>query len=247
MRPASDAERKARGIPPAYKSAMIAIDAEADLQVTAITPGGKTAYFYSAGFVRRQEQAKWRRLAKVSKRIDKISEDVEAHSVAGRSEALTVRLILQTGIRNGGKMQGVKEAYGATSLRTEHVTLDGDTLLLSFPGKRGVAQVHSLRDAVLATYIRERKEDGQERIFPHTAADTLRYLRTVGGPAIKVHDLRTWYANVLAEACVARMIQDALTLKKLKKAVAVEVSQKLGNSPSQALKSYINPSVFGEE
>jgi DNA topoisomerase IB len=247
MRPATDAEKKARGIPPAYKSTMIALDANADLQVTAITPAGKTAYFYSAEFIRRQEAVKWKRLAKVTKKIDAISERVERDSEDGKSEALTIRLILQTGLRNGGKMQGVKEAYGASSLRTEHVTLDGATLLLSFPGKRGVAQVHSLSDPVLAAYVQSRKDGGEERIFEHSAADTLRYLRRIAGPAVKVHDLRTWYANVLAEACVARMIAEALTLKKLKKAVAVEVSKKLGNSPSQALKSYINPRVFGEE
>jgi len=226
---------------------MIAIDANADLQVTAITPGGKTAYFYHADFVRRQEAVKWKRLAKVTRRIDAISERVEKDSVDGISPALTIRLILQTGLRNGGKMQGVKEAYGASSLRTEHVTLDGNVLLLTFPGKKGVLQVHSLTDPVLAEHVRKRKAQLEEKIFDHDAAETLRYLRSIAGTYVKVHDLRTWYANVLAEALVVKLVQDALTIKKLKRAVAVEVSKKLGNSPSQALKSYINPRVFGEE
>lgn len=249
MKRASDAERKARAIPPAYTDAMIAVDVTADLQATAITPAGKTAYFYSKAFIERQVAAKWKRVAAVTKRIDSIAAKVEADSEAGISEALTIRLILQTGMRNGGKKQGKLDAFGASSIRIEHMPKmeEGDSeISLAFPGKKGVAQAFTVKDPVLARHAFRRQQEKAETLFEHTAADTLRYLRSVGGPKIKVHDLRTWYANVLAEALVAKMLTDDLTMKKLKKAVATEVASKLGNTPSMALKAYINPKVFGE-
>lgn len=247
MRSATAAERKARAIPPAYTNVLIAVDPKVDLQATAVCPSGKTAYFYSVDYVRRQVNEKWARVRKVTKRIDDIAERVEKDSKSGIGEAMTIRLILQTGLRNGGKMQGKKEAYGASSLRMEHVVLKGDEILLTFPGKKGVAQAHSLTDPILATWIRSQRKAGSMTLFNHEANDTLKYLRSIAGVKIKVHDLRTWYANVLAAALVARLVAEATTLKKLRKAVGTEVGAKLGNTASVALKSYIHPSVFGEE
>jgi len=246
MRAATAAERKARAIPPAYTNAMIAVDPEADLQATAVTPAGKTAYFYSATYVQRQVNEKWARVRKVTKKIDAIAERVERDSKDGIGEAMTIRLILQTGLRNGGKMQGKVEAFGASSLRMEHVVLKGDTLLLTFPGKKGVAQAHSVTDPILAAWVRAQRAAGCMTLFNHDASDTLRYLRSIAGIRIKVHDLRTWYANVLAAELVARLIAEASTVKKLKKLVGTQVAERLGNTASIALKSYIHPSVFGE-
>jgi DNA topoisomerase-1 len=252
MRAATREEAKARGfvIPPAYTDLRLAVDPKADLQVLAHTPKNKTAYFYSKEFVERQVRLKWKRVDKLMRSIDAVEKRVSADSEGGSDEdrevAMTIRLIMQTGLRNGNKKQGEKDSYGASSLRMEHVQHAGARVLLHFPGKHGVSQSHDIADAVLASYVRERQDAGAEVLFPHTASDTLRYFRKVAGRAVKVHDLRTWYANVLATALVAKLVGETPSIKKLKKAVATQVSEKLGNKPSQALKSYINPRVFGE-
>ena len=66
LRPATPAEAKARGIPPAYTNVMISDDPNADLQATARTAAGKTFYLYSKAFTARSAEAKWRRVRKLN-------------------------------------------------------------------------------------------------------------------------------------------------------------------------------------
>jgi DNA topoisomerase I len=252
MRPASDAERKALGIPPAYTNVYVAVDPEADLIATAKTPKGKTFYRYSKRFVERQTARKWKRVQALEGKLQKIEDKLERDAHAGNGIALCARLILHSGMRNGGEPQGDKPSFGASSLLMEHVVVTGSRCDFRFPGKHGVEQDVQVDDAMLARYVRSRK--GELKLFDHDAAQTLRYMKSIG--AAKVHDLRTLRANMLARALVEELVrlsgkpETKRERKALVKIVAERVGAALGNKPGQALKSYINPRVFdafGEE
>src|SRR4051812_33288938 len=81
MRPATDAERKALGIPPAYTEPLVAIDPSADLiaMATITTPSGKQKpfYKYSAAHIARQASAKYKRVQKLGGKIEKIEARIE--------------------------------------------------------------------------------------------------------------------------------------------------------------------------
>jgi DNA topoisomerase-1 len=254
MRPATDKERKRLAIPPAYTDVMIATDPKAELRATALSPAtGQTAYYYSKRYEARQQQAKWDRIVKVQTHVQtletKLARDVANPKRPGHHTAMTLRLIAQTGMRNGTEPDG--ETFGASSLRTEHVTVDGATLRFQFPGKGGKTHDLTVVDAVLADYVKTRKASGAETLFPHEGADTLEYLQSIsGGAKFKVHDLRTWYATTYADHLVTTAVTAGLaptTVKEQKafrKAVATTVANRLGNTPGMALKTYIHPKVW---
>jgi len=244
MRKASPEEAKKLGIPPAYTNVMVAVDPKADLQATAFIPKtGKPFYRYS----------KWRRVRKLAAKVEKIEARIlrDAQSGPDRELALCARLVLLTGMRNGGDPQGEGESYGASSLQLRHISVDGDAVRLQFLGKKQVPQDVQFTDRLLAGFFREKLQAdayvATRRVFGHEANATLRYMKSVG--AEKVHDIRTWRANTLASALVEQLLQDGVPktkkgIKLLKKAVATQVASILGNNPSQALKSYIDPDLW---
>lgn len=254
MRPATAKDRARLVIPPAYVDAMVSTDPKAEVRGTAVDAKGQIHRYYAASYANRQQQAKWTRVVAFQKGIGALAAKVEKATQTpgkpGYNEAMTIRLILQTGLRNGGEAKGEHDSFGASSLRMEHVALSGDTLTLTFPGKGGHAQDHVVTDATLARYVRERRADGSETLFPHTADDTYAYMQTLTRGTFKVHDIRTWYGTVYAD----RLTQEALaqglrpkTAKEFKaftKAIATKVSGALGNTPAVALKNYIHPAVL---
>lgn len=254
MHPATDKERKKLAIPPAYTHVMVSDDPKAELRATAVSPvTGKTSYYYSTQYKARQQQAKWDRIVKVQTHVDaldaKLERDTGNPKRPGHHTAMTVRLIAQTGMRNGTEPDG--ETFGASNLRMEHVTVEGNTLRLQFPGKGGKAHDLTVTDKVLADYVKTRKASGAETVFPHEGADTLDYFQSLSGAAkFKVHDLRTWYATVYADHLVTTAVKAGLApttakeQKAFRKQIAETVSARLGNTPAVALKTYIHPKVW---
>jgi DNA topoisomerase-1 len=249
MRAATEAERKALGVPPAYTNVMVSIDAKADLIATARIPNGKTFYKYSQAFIEGQAAKKWDRVKKLGAKVERIEARIERDCETGSSEAMCAKLILLTGMRNGGEPQGKGESFGASSLQVRHARVVGSTIVLDFIGKKGVPQHYEVRNADLAAYFAKRMSGakGGDAIFQHDAHSTLRYLKSIG--AQKVHDLRTWRANEIASALVTELLKNGMpegkkAIKAFQKAVAVKVAEVLGNSPSQAMKSYIDPRVW---
>jgi DNA topoisomerase-1 len=257
MRPATAEDRtwlkEQHGIvvPPAYKNVQVTTDEAAELVATAVTAAGKTASYYSKSYADHQQAAKWARLIELHDKVesiqDKVNADIKGSGSEHYHEAMTLRLIMQTGLRNGGE-EG--EGVGASSLRTEHATVDGSNVRLQFKGKGGVEQDITVKDAVFAKYVRERQRAGEERMFPHTSDATLAYMKEASGGDFKVHDLRTYVGTTLAQKMVNEVVKaDKLPktkkeYKAFQKAITTAVSKKLGNTPTIALKSYIHPAVL---
>lgn len=244
MRKATDAERKALGVPPAYSDVMVSTDPKADLVATARIPNGKTFYRYSKAFVERQAAKKWDRVKKLGAKAEKIERRIKADCASGESRdvAMTSWLIMLTGMRIGNPPQGLDQSYGASSLLMKHVRVTGNEITLDFVGKKGVKQHYVIKDSLIAGYVRERK--GAAELFPHNANAVLKYMQSIG--AEKVHDLRTWRANEMASVLVAELLKagmpkSAKAIKAFKRNVATAVAEQLGNNVSQAMKSYIDP------
>src|SRR5262245_517538 len=127
LRPASAEEAKKLGIPPAYTDVQVSDDPNADLVAMAWIPKtGKPFYKYSQAFIAKQAEEKWRRVRRLGGRVEKIEarilRDAQGEDANTKELALMARLVLLTGMRNGGDPQGEGESYGASSLRYRHVT-----------------------------------------------------------------------------------------------------------------------------
>lgn len=254
MREASAEDRKRLGVAPAFTDVMVTDDESADLLATAKNAKGKTVYYYSRAYSESQKGMKFARIAALNKEMPTLQAQIDRDVISGgqyQEQALALRMISLTGLRNGGDDGGGKvPAFGASNLRCDQCRVEGDKVHLNFVGKKGVAQRHTFEDARLARHIYAKKASGAVQVFEGSSKKTLDYLGKISGNKFKVHDFRTWHGTMLADATAEKIIArgeaptDAKSYKKFQMRVANVVGRQLGNDGAMSLKAYIHPAVF---
>lgn len=208
---------------------------------------GRVVSSYTDEFRNRNKDTKFNRVRAFAEVHDsmmkRVNEDFDKHD-----EAKVLYLINKTGFRVGGRGDTKADvlAYGASTLKPEHIRINGDAVEFIFTGKKGVSQDHIITDAKLARMLKGRM--GQEQIFNTNDDKVRQYLKTIDptGKNFLVKDLRTYVATSEAAIMIKSMKRptNEKELKEYKKAVAQRVSAKLGNRWQESLKSYIDPAVF---
>jgi len=254
---ADAATLKRMRVPPAWKDVKVNPNPDAKLQVIGKDVKGRTQYLYSAAH---SEQAAAEKFARIKAFHDALpnlrnhmTRDIHDPNqpAAVRESALVLRLIDKTTFRVGSNAEthGVKKAYGATTLRGEHVTILGNKVAFSFVGKKGVQIDQTITDPVLAKELRARKREAKNGpLFKVTDSRLRQYIKDEGFGGFSPKDFRTYHATSMALALVRKtpMPGNRTQAKKARKEVATKVSTKLGNSPAMALASYISPEVFSD-
>ena len=242
-------------LPPAWKDVRISQDPDADLQAIGKDAKGRAQYVYSQRFQDSQQAAKFARIKELDAKMGEIeaqnAKDLKSSDSATRENAECARLVMATGIRPGSEEDtGAKvKAYGATTLRGEHVVQEGGKTYLRFTGKKGVNLNLEVTDKDTATMLARRAEASgpNAQLFPRVSDASLRdYSHTLDGGGFKTKDFRTALASREAMAQVGSLPapKDAKEYQKSVMAVAKRVSSRLGNTPTVALQSYIHPAVF---
>jgi DNA topoisomerase I len=145
---------------------------------------------------------------------------------------------------------------GLTTLQRRDAEVNGVHVTLSFPAKSGKRAHLELDDvdlsaaiaelalgrprAPLLSYVR-----GRRRV-PLTPGDVNAYVRALTGGAFTAKDFRTLRGTILAAEALARIgTVDTKTEYKRAELLAVRATaEALGNTPSVARASYIDPRVF---
>ncbi len=243
------------GIPPAWTDVHYSKDPNADLLCTGRDAKGRLQPVYSEKFSKTQAEAKFLRVQALAGEFkgiqDQNAKNQKSRNLKIKDNADCMSLIMATGLRPGSDADtgAEKKAYGATTLRAEHVTIKKGQVVLNFVGKKGVNLSIPVEDPVLAAMLKKRKKlagaDG--KLFPKTNDTALQeYSHTLDGGNFKPKDFRTNLACSEALKQVATMSKPS-NEKEYKKAVmdvAKSVSKKLGNTPVVCLQSYINPVIF---
>jgi DNA topoisomerase I len=223
------------------------------LQIVGKDAKGKTQYWYTGEHTKNASREKFQRLKafhkaipKITKRMEKILTNKKSTPVEKDCAAIC-RLIELTGFRVGSKEDTGADvkAYGATTLLKEHISVNGDSITFDFVGKKGVRQTKTITDPLLAGYLSTK---GEGRLFPDVT-----YSRVDGffdkhsGDSFSLKDYRTWHGTTIAMRELSKYAEP--TTKKeataIRQAVLKEVSTFLGNTPTIAKESYINPAVWG--
>ena len=171
--------------------------------------------------------------------------------------AAVVRLLETTLIRVGNEEYArANHSYGLTTLRSQHVTVEGATLRFEFRGKGGKRHAVDLADRRLARVVRRCQELPGHELFQYVddegqpqvidSADVNAYLREVGGAEFTAKDFRTWGGTVLAavpQASQATTGEPRQFRRELAQGVA-EVARHLGNTVAICRKCYIHPAVI---
>jgi len=243
------------GLPPAYADAWFSPRANGHIQAVGWDEKGRKQYRYHLGYREQQEAAKYEKTAEFGHALPSLRKQVAADLATRglskeRAVAAVVRLLDESNIRVGNE-DYVKqnESYGATTLRTRHGQVKGDTLRLRFKAKSGKECDMKVSDRSLARFVKACQDLDEQHLFawldedgearPVTSSDVNEYIKAATGGDFTAKNFRTWGASLLAFEALAGADKD-LTLKQLLE----PVTAKLGNTPAIARKSYVHPDVI---
>ncbi len=257
--PVSDADRERisrLAIPPAWRQVWICPYPNGHIQATGLDDAGRLQYIYHPRWRERQDAEKFARAASLGQTMPRLRKTVARHLRESRSPrtrtlAAAVRLMdlgaLRIGDENYRKHHG---SHGLTTLRCRHVSIHGDTLHLSFPGKSGQLWECTLTDGRLAAFLAPlagRAADDvlmafEERgtwvtVEPRMLND---YIRHAAGDGFTAKDLRTWKGTLAAARILARTAADVPAQAALAEAFE-EAAALLGNTAAVAKSAYVDP------
>jgi DNA topoisomerase IB len=270
-RPLSDAaavERiKALVIPPAWKDVWICPDARGHIQATGYDAAGRKQYLYHPVWRTTRDEAKFDHALEVAGKLPEMRErlcgDLSSRGLTKPRVLAAIARLLDMGMFRVGSAQYADReqdpSFGLSTLRPEHVRTRGRCVVLEFTGKSGVEHANPVQDGEVCQVLRDlrRRRRGERRLFAYwdgaarrwreVSADEINeYLREISGEQMTAKDFRTWHGTVrAAEELAAEGPQP--TQAKRKKAVAKamkEVADMLGNTPTVARASYVDPRVI---
>lgn len=250
-------------IPPAWTEVWISPYPNGHIQSTGTDGAGRKQYIYHPHWREMKDREKFDRALAFAQSLPPARRLITKHLRAGgsgpeRALAAALRIVDAGALRVGGtRYAEANGSYGTTTLRIEHVRLDGDEVRFDFPGKSGQEWHTSIRDADLAAALEPmlRRPDADTALayvgtdgawHSVDAAQLNAFLKEVTGGDFTAKDFRTWQATVVAAMSLARLAPEAGTKRARQQAVAAtarDVAEHLGNTPAIARKSYIDPRV----
>lgn len=251
-------------IPPAWTEVEIVEDEDADLLVTGRDQKGRKQYIYNPAYREQQDQTKFEKIIRFGDQLEHMRRVTGQHLRKKKMPkekvlACMVRLLDAAYFRPGSpKYTQENQSYGLTTLRSKHLTVEGDELIFAYRGKSGKDQIRQVEDAKLAKIVAELDEMPGYRIFKYfdengvrrdiESADLNAYIRDIMGEEFSAKDFRTWAGTMIAAAALDELgvcgEDEQKELEKRIKNAVIRVSEKLGNTPSVARSSYIDPRIF---
>lgn len=248
-------------VPPAYRDVRYAADPNSHLQAVGIDAAGRLQYRYHVDWEKVREQRKAHRLAKLVGALPKIRRTVSMH-LAGdeptREFALSavIELIARTAIRPGSesyaKLNGTR---GATTLLKSNVTLEDDSLVLTFKAKGGKAVRKECNAAKLVRAIGILRSVPGKRMFQYrdpygvvrgvSTTTVNAFLREIAGIKISLKDFRTLMASAVVVESLSR-ITPAASQRGRKRQVLEAIraaADQLSNTPAICRKSYVHDTI----
>ncbi len=257
---ATIARIKSLVIPPAWEDVWICPSDKGHIQATGRDERGRKQYRYHVRWREVRDTSKYGRMVAFAEVLPKIRETVDGALKKPLSRttllASVIHLLERTHIRIGNDEYAKTNGhFGLTTLRENHVRVDGSKMYFRFLGKSGVKRVIDLNDRRIARVIVQCQElpghelfhyeDEDGRVRRVSSGDVNRFLKETAGQKVTAKDFRTWAGTVLAARSLADKPHESPTEAKRNIVAAVkEVSARLGNTPAVCRKCYIHPAVL---
>ncbi|WP_235854337.1 DNA topoisomerase IB [Nonomuraea aridisoli] len=262
-RPVRDRETLERirslAIPPAWEDVWICASPDGHLQAVGTDSAGRRQYRYHDAWREQQDRMKFDRVLEVAERLPAFRKTVD-DQLTGRGLtrqrvlAAAARLLDIGFFRIGGESY---DTYGLATLRMEHVTCVNGIVVCSYQAKGDVPREVEVADPGACKVLRSLKAlgvEGELLRYRHAGGwndvrseDINEYLREIIGYEVTAKDFRTWHATVLAAVglAVSRPAgrKGPGSKKRAITRVMREVSEYLGNTPTVARASYVDPRV----
>ncbi|WP_216362709.1 DNA topoisomerase IB [Formosa algae] len=253
-------------IPPAWTNVEIDPKKNAKILVTGRDDKNRKQYIYNPKFRAKQNQEKFDRILKFADQLEHMRRVTGQHLrkrklAKEKVLACMVRLLEAAYFRPGSDHYSKENhSYGLTTMRSKHMQIEGDELIFNYIGKSGKEQERHIVDKKLAKIVQDIDDLPGYEIFKFIDEDGNKqdvksdhlnaYIREVMGEEFSAKDFRTWAGTVIAAMALDEIgyskEQDQKTLDKNIRDAVVKVSERLGNTPSVARSSYIDPRVIEE-
>ncbi len=252
----------ALAIPPAWRDVWICRSSRGHLQATGVDDAGRTQYIYHPAWNEQRQREKYERILRFADGLPALRRATAAQlrrRTLDRDKALAaaVQLLDRTHIRVGSEQYaGANGTYGLATLRSRHVSIEDDTLVLDFEGKGGVGNHAEVTDARLVRAIAQmdalpgyevfsyRDEHGE--VADVRSADVNAYIKERMGEDFSAKDFRTWAGTVAAAVALDEVgpIDGARERRRAVARVCRLAAELLGNTPAVCRASYIDPRVI---
>ncbi|WP_104138002.1 DNA topoisomerase IB [Arthrobacter sp. ZGTC131] len=250
------------GIPPAWTDVWIAPFENGHIQATGLDAVGRRQYIYHPAWRERKDRVKFDRALQLAESLPAARRLV---TMDLRSEGVTRQRVLAAAFRmlDSGSLRVGSERYtnengshGLATLLCAHVHVRKDRLQLSFPAKSGKTWESEFTDPDLAALVRVLKRRGPNaRLLaykegrnwhPLTSADINGYVKERTGSDFTAKDFRTLRGTAAAAVCLAQGgPQKTVAARKGVISTAMQdAAVALGNTPSIARKSYVDPRLL---
>jgi DNA topoisomerase IB len=250
-------------IPPAWKDVWICPHPNGHIQAVGTDDAGRRQYLYHPVWREQRDKLKFDRVLRAAERLPAarraIARDLVLEGMPlQRANAAAVRLLDLGYFRIGNDVYAdTNGSFGLTTLERRHVRRRNGKLVFRFEGKSGIEHSVEIDDPqVLVTLdAMRRRRGGSERLLAYQNSRRWRDLDSatvneyLGGllDDLTAKDFRTWHATVLAAAALAASDEPGETKRSQQRAIkaaVTEVAAFLGNTPTVAKSSYIDPRVF---
>jgi DNA topoisomerase IB len=260
-----DVERiKSLVIPPAWQEVWVCPVDNGHLQAVGTDEAGRRQYLYHPVWREQRDRKKFTRVTEVAAKLPAarrtVTRDLGIEGMPReRVAAIAVRLLDLGYFRIGNDVYTDQHgSFGLTTLEKRHVCKDRDRLMFTFTGKSGIEHSIEIDDAdvIDALDVLRRRRGGGDKLLAFRderrwsdldAVHVNRYLDDLIGGDLTAKDFRTWHATVLAAAALAMSDEPGDTKASRTRAVreaVKEVAEYLGNTPTIARNSYIDPRVI---
>ena len=253
-------------IPPAWTDVEIDENKKADLLVTGRDDKDRKQYIYHPKYTEKQNAKKFDRIINFADQLEHMRRVTGQHlrkRKLNRNKVMAtmLRLLESAFFRPGSEIYSKENAsYGLTTLRHKHLTINDDEIIFKYIGKSGQEQEKHIVDKKLAKIVQEIDDmqgyeifkylDDDDNIIDVKSSDLNAYIHEVMGEEFSAKDFRTWAGTMIAAIALDELgvvdKKDQKSLDKNIKEAVNRVSERLGNTPSVARSSYIDPRIIDD-
>jgi DNA topoisomerase I len=250
-------------IPPAWKEVWISPHANGHIQAVGTDEAGRRQYLYHVEWRSSKDADKHERVKRLANRLpdfrEAVNRDLCATGLTRERVLATALRMLDHGVFRTGNDRYAAESgsRGAATLLRKDVRISKGLLMFDYIAKGGIQRTFELEDdeLVVAVNALKRSRHDNPRLLVYRDKDGWHEINAglinerfqeLVGDQYTVKDLRTWTATVHAavDLAEAEPAKTKTAAKKAVKEMLAEVSGHLGNTPTVARSSYVDPRVI---
>lgn len=249
-------------IPPAWENVWICTEENGHLQVTGTDVRGRKQYKYHPLWNTLRNHTKFTNLHAFGMAMPAIRQQLQQHIALpglplNKVLATAVSIMQCTCMRVGNNMyEKLYGSFGLTTLKDQHVKINGSEVKFSFKGKKGIYHNLTMKSKKLARIVQQCRDIPGKELFQYYDEEGKRrsidsgmvnsYIKDISAGNFTAKDFRTWAGSLQALSAFDEVGGFETQTEAKRKVVAAldNVAAHLGNTRTVCKKYYVHPSII---